>query len=124
MYCYLIACFAAVHRYPLIYIPLASKWITQPTEAMMSLFFLNQFAELNRHWYLPLNLPFYQEIEEVLSFHSSKLTNEQEKQSVVLQRQLLDKLKTGFKGSPNVPGFIIIDEHNELFRRRYPRNRS
>src|SRR3989338_4064039 len=120
MYCYLIACFAAVHRYPLIYIPLASEWITQPTEVMMSLFFLNQFAELNRHWYLPLNLPFYQEIEEVLSFHSSKLTNEQEKQSVVLQRQLLGKLETGFDGRPNVPGFIIIDEHNELFREDIP----
>jgi hypothetical protein len=83
---------------------------------MMSLFFINQFAELNRHWYLPLNLPFYQEIEEVLSFHSSKLTTEQKEQISALHRQLLKKLETGFDGRPNVPGFIIIDEHNELFR--------
>src|SRR3989338_9942392 len=82
---------------------------------MMSLFFLNQFAELNRHWYLPLNLPFYQKIERLLAFPSDELTVEQEKQSVVLQRQLLDKLETRFNGSLNVPGFIIIDEHNDLF---------
>ena len=120
MYCYLIACFAAVHRFPLIYIPLASHWTRFNDPPKMSRFFLKQFSELNRHWYTPLELKFYQKIEKALSYEVDELTPAQEKQITGVYDLLLEKVQNGFDGCVEKPRFTIIDEHNELFREENP----
>ena len=113
LYCYMICSFAAVHGFPLLYIPLAGKWCTeQPVDR--DRFLLTRFTQMNSH--LNMEDSILEDFKELAAIKPHLCTDRQDEQIRRLASQLLRKFGSGFEGmDKKIPRFIVIDEHNELF---------
>ena len=81
----------------------------------MNHFLLTRFVQMNDH--LKIADPMIERIKKLVALSPDLFTARQELQCQRLASQLIKKFGSGFEGmDQKIPRFIVVDEHNELFR--------
>jgi len=99
----LLACYAFVNNYLVIYIPKCGQWLNQDEEEMAR-YFVKSFLELNA------------DIAASLSVEKGNNLFSYLQNSSISWKKKINYLLEYFSSQTHTPVFYIFDEHNELFR--------